>query len=357
MKITSMRSFMPAAARTPSDWRGWMGQICVRLETDTGLHGYGMGGGGEAGLHVINTVLRRVVVGAAAENVEDLWEQMYAATLPFGRKGLPIMAISAVDLALWDLRAKAQQLSVARLLGATCRDRLPMYRTISKDADPSRWLTQLEEAVTEGYRSVKIGGLGQLHPAQDADAIVDMIAQARRLVGDEIRLMADVGMQWHDADEVIALCVRLADYDLGWLEEPLPADDIDGYARLAAASPVPIAGGEHEFTARGFADLMARGAHHIYQPDVCWCGGMTQLLEIYRLAQTHDAGICPHRGSEAWSLPALQTVDPQPLAESGRPWMDWVGGARWGAGSVEPSAMLGFGIDEQALVAAMMAAT
>ena len=348
MEIVSIRSFMPTAARKPADWRGWMGQICVRLETDEGQVGYGMGGGGEAGMHVIDTVLRGVLEKADPTPIEDLWEEMFSATLAFGRKGLAIMAISAVDLALWDLRAKAKDTTVAHLLSEQPTARLPMYRTISKDADPNRWLGQIEQALTEGYEAVKIGGLGQMDPTTDADAIVDMMRQARRVSGD-IRLMADVGMRWQDVDAVAALCHRLAEVDLGWLEEPLPADDPDGYARLAATSPVPIAGGEHEFTARGFAELMARGAHHIYQPDVCWCGGLTQLLEIYRLARTHHVQVCPHRGSEAWSLPALQTVDPSPLAESGRPWMAWVGGARWADAHVEASARRGFGVDEQAL--------
>jgi L-rhamnonate dehydratase len=352
MIITAMTPFMPAAARGPSDWRGWMGQICVRLETDTGLIGYGMGGGGEAGLHVIDTVLRQRLIGADADPVEDLWEQMYAATLPFGRKGLAIMAQSAVDLALWDLRAKSQATTVAALLGDEPRQRLPMYRTISKDADATRWLGRIEEAVVAGYGAVKIGGLGQLHPSHEADAIVAMLTSARRLIGPDIRLMADVGMRWHDVDAVISLCQRLAEIDLDWLEEPLPADDLDGYARLASVSAVPIAGGEHEFTARGFAELMARGAHHIYQPDVCWCGGLTQLLEIYRLAQVNHVRVCPHRGSEAWSLPALQTVDPQPLAESGRPWMAWIGGGRSTSAQVEATATLGFGVDEKSLEAA-----
>ncbi len=353
MKITSVTPFMPEASRQPSDWRGWMGQICVRVETDTGLVGYGMGGGGEAGLHVIDTVFRRALIGEHATDVEGLWEHLYIATLPFGRKGLAIMAQSAVDLALWDLRAKAQATTVAALLGVSPTQRIPMYRTISKDADSRRWLGQIEQAVSEGFGAVKIGGLGQFDPTQDAEAIVDLMTSARALVGQNVSLMADVGMQWHDVDAVIALCERLTDVGLDWLEEPLPADDIDGYARVAAASPIPIAGGEHEFTARGFAELMARGAHHIYQPDVCWCGGLTQLLEIYRLAQIHNVRVCPHRGSEAWSLPAMQTVDPQPMAESGRPWMAWVGGAHWASAHVEATATLGFGVDEQALEGTM----
>ncbi len=89
---------------------------------------------------------------------------------------------------------------------------------------------------------------------------------------------------------------------------------------------MPIAGGEHEFTAAGFGELITRRVHQILQPDVCWCGGMTEMVKIYRLA--HEAGlrVCPHRGAEIWGLHAVAALDPEPLAESGRPWMTWVGG-------------------------------
>jgi L-rhamnonate dehydratase len=89
---------------------------------------------------------------------------------------------------------------------------------------------------------------------------------------------------------------------------------------------VPIAGGEHEFTAHGFADLIEKRLHQVLQPDVCWCGGMTELVKIYELARRANLRVCPHRGAELWGLHALAALDLQPLAESGRPWMSWVGG-------------------------------
>ena len=115
-------------------------------------------------------------------------------------------------------------------------------------------------------------------------------------------------------------------YKIAWIEEPLPADDLAGYAELTCRCPIPIAGGEHEFTARGFAEIIDRRLHHILQPDVCWCGGLTELIKIYRMADESGLRVCPHRGAELWALHALAALDRQPLAESGRPWLTWVGG-------------------------------
>ncbi len=106
-----------------------------------------------------------------------------------------------------------------------------------------------------------------------------------------------------------------------WLEEPLPIHDLDGYERLCQASPVPIAGGEHEYTAAAFEMWMRRGLHAVVQPDVCWCGGLTELVKIYRMAKQYDIAVCPRRGSEVWALHAMAALDADPLAESGRPWM------------------------------------
>ena len=336
MKITDVRAMHPDVPGTPAGWRGWMGQIAVAVGSDDGLTGYGIGGGGAAGIHVIETALRPLLLGADATDVEGLWEAMYRATLPYGRKGLAIMAISGVDLALWDLRGKRADKPVAALLVDAPQADVPAYRTGGAD--------RVAEALADGFGAVKIGGIGRFDPAGDADAIVALLRGVRAQVGADVALMADAGMNWRDREAVLALCERLVELDLGWMEEPLPADDLDGYAWLTARAPVLIAAGEHEFTARSFAELMARGCHAVYQPDVCWCGGMTQLVEIYRLARAHGVRVCPHRGSETWGLHAIAALDPQPLAESGRPWMEWVGGreilrgrARWTDGA-------GFGV-------------
>ena len=341
MKITDVRAIVPPEAQSPQDWRGWFGQILVQMETEDGQRGFGIGGGGEAGTHVVNTALRHELIGADATGIPALWERMYRSTLPFGRKGLAVMAISAVDLALWDLRGRREGKAVVELLGGTPGAALPAYKTTGFDS------VALE--LDEGFGAFKVGGLGRFDVQADLDRVVAELAAARSVLGTNRRLMADAGMGWRDPEVVLALCERVVDLDLGWLEEPLPADDLEGYAWLRERSPVPIAGGEHEFTAAAFAELMARGCHDIYQPDVCWCGGLTQLVRIYELAREHGVSVCPHRGSETWGLQAIAALDDEPLAESGRPWMDWVGGTTLVDGCARTSSAPGFGVDGGAL--------
>jgi L-alanine-DL-glutamate epimerase-like enolase superfamily enzyme len=337
MKITDVRARQPEASHSPGGWRASMGQISVAVDTDSGLTGYGIGGGGAAGIHVIEQELRPLLLGADGTDVEGLWEAMYRASLAYGRKGLTIMAISGVDLALWDLRGKDAARPIAALLSDTPAQDMPAYSTTSVDG--------VAVAVGAGFGAVKVGGIGRLDPQTQTDEIVDLLGQARRQVGDDLQLMTDAGMGWRDREAALRVCERLAELELVWLEEPLPADDLEGYAWLVQRSPVPIAAGEHEFTARGFAELMARGCHHIYQPDICWCGGLTQVVEIYRLARAHEVRVCPHRGSEVWGIHAIAALDPEPLAESGRPWMEWVGGGQISDGRARWTAAAGFGVE------------
>src|SRR5262249_39626474 len=148
---------------------------------------------------------------------------------------------------------------------------------------------------------------------------------ARIRIGPAGSLMIDAWMRW-DLTTTLAVARATVAQRLDWIEEPLPVDDVAGYAELSRSCTVPIAGGEHEFTAHGFADLLEKRLHQVLQPDVCWCGGMTELVKIYELARRANVRMCPHRGAELWGLHALAALDPQPLAESGRPWMSWVGG-------------------------------
>jgi L-rhamnonate dehydratase len=159
----------------------------------------------------------------------------------------------------------------------------------------------------------------------DTSLFVGIVKRARDRVGPAVALMVDAWMQW-DVPFTLRFAEAAAPLGLDWIEEPLPPDDLAGYAELTKHCPIPIAGGEHEFTSAAFAELIDRRLHQIVQPDVCWVGGMTELVKIYRLAQANDMRVCPHRGGELWGLHAIAALDPQPLAESGRPWMTWVGG-------------------------------
>lgn len=311
MRITDVRAMQPVGPGSPPDWRTSMGQILVAIDTDAGLTGYGVGGGGLAGVHVARTVLRDLLLNRDPEPVEQLWETMYQAMMPYGQKGLAIMALSGVDLALWDLRGKAAGKPVAVLLGGRAGVPIPTYTTVWGELPP--------EASTrhQGYK---------LHlENREPQAAVRILEHARRQIGPDRDLMLDAWMQW-DVNTTLELADAVRALHLIWLEEPLPADDLDGYAVLRDRCPIPIAGGEHEFTARGFRPLIQGRLHQVLQPDVCWCGGMTELVKIYAMAKAAGLRVCPHRGGEIWGLHAITSLDPHPLAESGRPWMTWVAG-------------------------------
>lgn len=314
MKITNVRACQPVAPASPPDWRTSLGQILVAVETDVGLVGYGVGGGGKASTHVVETVLRDLLLGRDPAPVESLWEAMYSATLAFGRKGLAIMALSGVDLALWDLRGKAAKLPVAALLGEVRPAPIPVYHTV--------W-DRLAAADMGRYRAYKIhvGRADEL----TIESLVHTVEEARRVAGPSVPLMLDAWMRW-TVPFTREAAHALKPLAIDWIEEPLSPDDLDGYRQLVRDCPVPIAGGEHEFTAIGFEPLIAERLHHVLQPDVCWCGGMTELVKVYRRARAAGLRVCPHRGSEVWGLHALAALDPDPLAEMGRPWMTWVAG-------------------------------
>jgi L-rhamnonate dehydratase len=314
MRITNVRAVQPIAPNSPPDWRTSFGQILVAVDTDAGLTGYGVGGGGLAGVHVVRTVLRDLLLGRDPEPIEEHWQAMYRATLPFGRKGIAIMAISGVDLALWDLRGKAAGQPVAELLGGKVGEPIPTYITVwemTPDLAGKHNAYKLHVENREGGNKV--------------EAVVATVQHARSVLGPDPALMLDAWMRW-DIEMTLAVAERVAELGVRWIEEPLPPDDLAGYAVLTEQCPIPIAGGEHEFTAAAFAELIERRLHHVFQPDVCWCGGLTELIKIYERAQAAGLRVCPHRGSEVWGLHAIAALDRQPLAESGRPWMNWVGG-------------------------------
>lgn len=310
MRITNLRAVQPRTAADPPDWRTSLGQILVMVDTDTGVRGLGMGGGGAAAIHVIESVLRPLLLGEDAHEIEALWQRMYRATLPYGRAGLVIMAISGVDLALWDARGKAEGRSVAELLGGARHERLPCYATGFAP----------EQAVADGYRALKLH-LQRL-PFPEALAVV---ARTRDLIGADIQLFTDAWGQW-DLEQAVCAAEAFAEHDVGWLEEPLPPDDLAGYVELSRRSPVLIAGGEHDYTVRDFRALATSQALAIWQLDITWTGGLTQLRAIYSLAAEFGVRVVPHRGGEIWALPAIAALDAQPLVESGRPWITWLRG-------------------------------
>ena len=365
MKIIDVRAVQPATPGSPDDWRTQLGQIVVEVRTDEGLCGIGGGGGGAAGIHVVQTVLRDLLIGCDAAPVEELHERMLRHTVFYGRKGLVVMAISGVDLALWDLRGKTAGAPVARLLNAEVDLSRPIetYATVFDDADA-------HEALAAGHRAIKLH-VERFGDRPAAATIAELVERVRSGLSDNqpqdgkggqavqgtraddgtrTPIMIDAFARW-DVDTTLRIAEAVAPLDVDWIEEPLPPDDLDGYALLAEQSPVPIAGGEHEFTADGFRQLIDRRLHQVLQPDVNWCGGLTTLVQVYAMARDAGLRVCPHRGCEPFALPALAALDPRPLAESPRKWFTCLHGApQIRSGVIHPSDQPGFGVSVDASI-------
>jgi len=338
MVITRIRAVQPPTPGSPSDWRTQLGQIAVEVQTDTGLCGYGVGGGGASAVHVIETVIRDLLMGRDAEHVESLHQEMCRHTTFYGRKGLVVMAISGVDLALWDLRGKSRDQSVAELLADEFdfRRPVPTYMTVFDEA-------AAQAALNAGHRAIKLH-VERFGDRPAATAIAQLVEKTRRRLGEDAEIMLDAFARW-DVESSLQVAELIAPFRVTWLEEPLPPDDFPGYAKLVKESPVPIAGGEHEYLADGFQRLIDERLHAVLQPDVNWCGGLTTLIEIYKMARQADVRVCPHRGCEPFALPAIAALDPQPLAESPRQWFTCLAGAPVAtAGVIQTSHKSGFGV-------------
>lgn len=245
---------------------------------------------------VIDLYLKPILIGQNPFDYEYLWQHMYRRTIAFGRKGIGMVAISAVDIALWDLMGKILKQPVFRLLGGKTKAKIPVYasRLYSQPLDELRKEAALYKS--QGFRAMKVRfGWGPLDGAEGMQRNLDLVRATRETIGDEIDLMADAYMGWtfEYARRMIPL---LADYHLRWVEEPVLPDDIGGYAALRALNVVPISGGEHEFTLYGFRELIDAKAVDVIQFDTNRVGGITQARKIQALAEAYEIPVIPHAG-------------------------------------------------------------
>ena len=283
-----------------------LGTLVVEIEADNGVVGFAVSTGGEPAAWIVETHLARFVEGAPAEEIERIWEQMYLSTIFYGRKGLVLNAISCVDLALWDLLGKLRQESVSHLLGGPVRDELLFYATGARP-DLARQM---------GF----IGGKLPLHhgPAEGEEGMnknIALLEEMRSRTGHEFWLMYDCWMSL-DLDYAVRFAQRASQYALKWIEEALPPDDYWGYAELKRRVPAGmlVTTGEHEATRWGFKMLLEMECADILQPDVGWCGGITELIKISALADERGVLVVPH-GSSVYSYHYVVTRHNSPFSE------------------------------------------
>jgi L-rhamnonate dehydratase len=283
-----------------------LGTLVVEIEAENGVVGFAVTTGGEPAAYIVEKHLARFLEGRDPVEVERIWDQMYCATLFYGRKGLVLNAISGVDLALWDLLGKLRGEPVYHLLGGAVRDALVFYATGSRP-DAARDL---------GFVGCKM----PLHhaPAEGEEGLrktLEMIVEMRDKTGPDFWLMLDCWMSL-DLNYAVRLSHMAWEHGLKWIEEALVPDDYWGYAALRRAVPkgMLVTTGEHEATRWGFRVLLEMGCCDIIQPDVGWCGGLTELLKIANLAESQNVLTIPH-GSSVYSYHFCITRHASPFSE------------------------------------------
>lgn len=252
-------------------------------------YSYTIGTGGSSVMRLLADHLAPRIIGRDADCIEAIWRELEFATHATTIGAITAIALAAIDTALWDLRAKKQGLPLWKLAGGA-KDRCQLYTT------EGGWLHIETEALVEdalaakakGFRGSKVK-IGRPHGSED----FARLSAVRKAVGDSYEIMTDAN-QGFAVDEAIRRAARLRELDLAWIEEPLPADDIDGHIRLNASTQTPIAVGESLYSIRHFREYMQKGACSIVQVDVGRIGGITPWLKVAHAAETFDIPVCPH---------------------------------------------------------------
>nr|WP_233151163.1 L-rhamnonate dehydratase [Sphingomonas sp. BT553] len=340
-------------------FHGW---LIVEIFTDNGLIGIG-----NAALsplvtkQLIDQYLTPLLIGQNPWDTEFLWQHMYRKTMAFGRKGVAMVAISAIDIALWDLMGKAAKQPCYRLMGGRTKARIPVYASRLYSIGLDDLATEAKRYKDEGYGAVKLRfGWGPIDGAEGMARNVELVRTVREAVGDEVDVMADAYMGW-SLDYAKRMMRLIEPFNLRWLEEAIIPDDVHGYHELRRFGTTPIAAGEHEFTNYGFRQLIEARALDYIQFDTNRVGGITAARKIQALAEAYSIPVVPHAGQMHNYHVVMASLN-SPIAEFFPPVDVEVGNELfWYIFKGEPMAKdgyvdldddvpgLGLGIDEEAL--------
>lgn len=275
-------------------FHGW---LIVEIMTDDGLVGIG-----NAALsplitkQMIDLYLAPLLIGENPWDTEFLWQHMYRKTLAFGRKGVAMVAISAIDIALWDLMGKSAKQPCYRLMGGRTKARIPVYASRLYSVPLDELAAEAAQYKADGYKAMKLRfGWGPVDGAEGMTRNVELIRTVREAVGDGVDIMADAYMGW-SLDYAKRMMRLIEPFNLRWLEEAINPDDIHGYGELRRFGTTPIAAGEHEHTIYGFRQLIEAKALDYIQFDTNRVGGPTAARKIQALAEAHSIPVVPHAG-------------------------------------------------------------
>lgn len=273
------------------------GFFVVKILCDDGTYGYGSTGTYNVCSEIIERLFKPLLIGQNPLEIEKLWDIMFSSSMPFGRRGAALMAISAIDIALWEIFGKMARLPVYQLLGGKVRDKIRCYGTGH----------QIEQHKEKKYFGSKIPmPYGPEHGKEGMRKNAARAKEIRDLMGADADIMCDCWCGW-DYAYTIKMAERLKEYDIKWIEEPLMPDDIEGYKRLRIElnrMGILLTTGEHEHTRWGARELIDNGCADILQCDIEYCGGVSELKKIMAYASAHNVMVIPH----CPSVPGMHVV-------------------------------------------------
>lgn len=271
--------------------------LVCEIETEDGIIGLGNAAlAPQIAKQVIDLYLAPLLIGEDPFDTEYLWQKMYRRTMAWGRKGIGMVAISAVDIALWDIMGKATGKPVFKLLGGRTKEQIPVYASKLYSQPLELFAQEAQSYLDQGFNMMKMRfGWGPKDGPEGVTKNIELVRTLREVVGDEVDIMCEAYMGWN-LEYSKRIIPKLQPFNIRWLEEPVIPDDIAGYAELNKNSGIPISGGEHEFTLFGFKQLLDAGAVSVIQYDNNRVGGFTAAQKINALAEAYQVPVIPHAG-------------------------------------------------------------
>jgi len=307
MKITDvqtlrLRAPIPAEGQvfSRSGVRSTRSATLVRIDTDEGIYGLGSASGnGELIATIVGKVLKPLLLGMDPTDIEAIWDKAYirGGHKEFGTRGIGVVALSGVDIALWDILGKVRGLALYKLLGGKCRDRVPVYATALYPEEPAKVARRARGFAEQGFHGVKI------KVGFDLDQDIRIVRAVREELGKDFTVMTDAN-QGYSVDVALKAADAFADCGAFWLEEPLFVEDIEGHAILREKGRTPIAVGENLNMVYGFENFIVRGAVDFIQPDVARAGGISEIKKISALAAQHKVPVSFHTWGDGVALAA-----------------------------------------------------
>ena len=324
MKITDVEVYVLVADNLDPSLTSSAQDTClVIVKTDEGIEGYGETDTNpwvakafieSPTTHTMDQCIKEILIGSNPLNIEDLWTKMYVGKAMTGRRGAGVNAMSAIDMALWDIKGKYENKPVYELLGGQKQDSIIPYASLQPAGNSFQeykeslvaWAVKAKEL---GFKAVKSevtlnGPYAHSGLNENDERTTEVVAAVRKALGPEIKLMIDVQYRWHDADQALRTVKDWGEFDIYFIETPVWTDDINSYARMHDEAPMKIAAGEWLSTKYEFEDLIINGKIDVAQPDIGRCGGLTEALKIAEFSQLHNRIIVPHCWKTSVSITA-----------------------------------------------------